>query len=93
MENPPFEDVFPIQDGGFSSQLCLELPFRVVPRFRKSWFGIRTPPKTKPAKNFQDAKDAISAAVDDDENSTWGGNFFPPCDELLQFPLDLRRGR
>ena len=35
-------------------------------------------PKTKPAENFQDAKDAISAAVDDDENSTWGGNFFPP---------------
>ena len=30
MENEPFEDVFPIENGGFSSQLCLIT--RVLPR-------------------------------------------------------------
>ena len=79
MENPPFEDVFPIEDGGFSSQLCLELP--VSGSSKGSGFILvwdSDAPKTKTRRDFQDAKDAISAAVDDDENSTWGGNFFPP---------------
>ena len=46
MENPPFEDVFPIQDGDFPL-LCLFTGGYMVccQEFRPSAGGISTPPE------------------------------------------------